>query len=147
MNGWLLDTILFKYLGPGSVRRSPSFQAWVAANAEPIFLSAVSVVEINARIQKAREADRAALQAWLKNLVTHYHDRIHPVDAEVAARAGALIKPCEISKGWLLCDALLAATAQIHGHGLLTERKSAFAPWTPIELWDPFEQGLPGKPG
>jgi predicted nucleic acid-binding protein len=48
-------------------------------------------------------------------------------------RAGVLSGP-------RLADRLLAATAQIHGHGLLTTRIDDFIPLqTGIELKDPFE--------
>jgi hypothetical protein len=33
-----------------------------------------------------------------------------------------------------LHDLLLVATAQIHGHGLLTKRDAVFGPWTEIEV-------------
>ena len=136
MSGWLLDTLLFKHLAPGEGGRKPSFREWVSANADSLFLSVISVVEIKARIQKVRatqEARAAALDAWLEGIVAHYGDRIYPVDAKVAMRAGVLSGP-------RLADLLLAATAQIHGHGLLTTRIDDFILLqTGIELIDPFE--------
>jgi hypothetical protein len=137
VSGWLLDTLLFKHLAPGEGGRKPSFREWVSANADSLFLSVISVVEIKASIQKVRathqEARAAALDAWLEGIVAHYGDRIYPVDAKVAMRAGVLSGP-------RLADLLLAATAQIHGHGLLTTRIDNFIPLqTGIELKDPFE--------
>jgi predicted nucleic acid-binding protein len=150
VSGWLLDTRLFKHLAPGEGFRKPSFRDWVSASAGPIFLSIISVVDINARIQKVhdtpQEPRRAELDAWLERIVAHYGDRIHPVDAEVAKLAGVLMNRSQALGGWRLSDPLLAATAKIHGHALVTERKSDFIPMkSGIELWDPFEQGLPGK--
>ena len=150
MTGWLLDTRLFKHLASGAGGRKPSFRDWVSANKDPIFLSMISVVDINASIQKVhdtpREPRRAALDAWLERIVAHYGDRIHPVDAGVAKLAGELMNRSQALGRWRLSDPLLAATARIHGHALVTERKSDFTPMkSGIELWDPFEQGLPGK--
>ena len=150
MSGWLLDTGLFKHLRPEGVGRKPSFRAWVSDSEEPIFLSMISVAEINASIQKVhdtpREPRKAALDAWLERIVAHYGDRIHPVDAQVAKLAGVLMNRSQALGGWRLSDPLLAATARIHGHALVTERKSDFIPMSSgIELWDPFEQGLLGK--
>ena len=63
-----------------------------------------------------------ALTKWLDALVTNFSDRIHPAGGEVYARAS------EIMRHWQRTDVrvryhdvLLAATAQIYGHGLLTE--------------------------
>jgi hypothetical protein len=53
----------------------------------PLFLSAASLVEIEAVIDRVRGRDtkRAeGLQAWLDGLVTTFSDRIHPIDIHVA---------------------------------------------------------------
>ena len=64
----------------------------------------------------------------------------------VVKLAGELMNRSQALGRWRLSDPLLAATARIHGHALVTERKSDFTPMkSGIELWDPFEQGLPGK--
>jgi predicted nucleic acid-binding protein len=62
--------------------------------------------------------------------------------------AGVLMNRSRALGGRNHSDLLLAATALIHGHALVTERKSDFIPMkSGIELWDPFEQGHPGKHG
>ena len=146
MSGWLLDPYLFKHLAAGASTRKPSFRDWVKDNAEPIFLSIISVVEIKARIQKVRDARHAAeLDDWLEGILAHYSGRIYPVDAEVAKRAGVLMykrSPALVGLGREVSDPLLAATAEIRGHSLLTQRMRDFTPWAKVELWDPFEQGL-----
>ena len=131
--------------------RKPSFRDWVRGNGEPIFLSIISVVEIKAYIEKVRDARRAdELNDWLEGIIANYNDRIYPVDAEVTRRAGALMNRRSQALGRTgrsLSDPLLAATAEIGGRSLLTERKRDFTPWAKIELWDPFEQGLRGERG
>ena len=90
MTTWLIDTALFKSLAPG---RSQGFRTWLEANDSPVFLSAASLVEIEAAIARvpAGQAQRAqALRKWLEDITTHFGDRIHPVDGKIAVRAGAL---------------------------------------------------------
>jgi len=62
--------------------------------------------------------------------VANFSDRIHPVDAQVVARTGVLMR---ISFR-RFHDALLVATAQVHGHGLLTLRAKHFERWARVTL-------------
>ena len=145
MNGRLLDTLLFRYLAMEGSDRAPSFRDWVSRNGGSIFLSTISVLEIKARIKGVGEARRvAAVDQWLKDIVDRHGDRILPVTTEVALHAGALINiRSQKSDRRSLFDPLLAATAEIHNLGLLTDRKDAFSPWAAkIEFCDPFELGL-----
>jgi hypothetical protein len=85
-----------------------------------LFLSAASLVEIEAVIERIRQRDakRAdALQAWLDGLIKTFWDRIHPVDVNVAIRAGRLLPHRQQSDDarHRFHDAVLTATAQIHG--------------------------------
>jgi predicted nucleic acid-binding protein len=126
LNTWLIDTALFKSLAPGAPKGA-TLRSWIETHA-PLVLSAASLVEIEAVIDRVRGRDtkRAeGLQAWFDGLVTTFSDRIHPIDIHVAVRAGSLLPyrqeglPCD-----RFYDVVLAATAQIHGHGLLTKRVS-----------------------
>jgi predicted nucleic acid-binding protein len=134
---WLIDTALFKALAPG---RAPSVRQWLETNEASIFLSVASVVELNAAIARMFESQkqrREAMRAWLDGLVSAYVDRIHPVDVQIALRAGALMPNLrDKPPRHRFHDATLVATAQIHGHGLLTRRDTTFGPWTevPIEI-------------
>jgi hypothetical protein len=59
-----------------------------------LFLSAASLVELKAAIDKVRGRDtkRAeALQAWLDGLIATFSDRIRPIDIHVAVRASRLL--------------------------------------------------------
>jgi len=67
-----------------------------------------------------------------------FNDRIHPVDINVAVRAGRLLPHCQAGPArHRFHDALLAATAQIHGHGLLTKRDAVFSSWTQVKVASP----------
>lgn len=138
MTTWLIDTALFKALAPGG---ATSVRDWLKTNEASIFLSAASLVELSAAIARTPESQnqrRKAMRAWLDGLVMKYADRIHPVDLQIAVRAGALMS--NLTAGpprHRFHDATLVATAQIHGHGLLTKREAIFGSWTklPIEIF------------
>jgi predicted nucleic acid-binding protein len=127
LDTWLIDTALFKSLAPGGPKGA-TLRSWIETHEDPLFLSAAFLVELKAVINKirGRETKRAeALQAWFDGLVTTFSDRIHPIDIHVAVRAGSLLPyRQEGLPRDRFYDVVLAATAQIHGHGLLTKRVS-----------------------
>ena len=93
MNTWLIDTALFRSLAPGA-SKGGSLRSWIETHDDPLFLSAASLVEIEAAIEKIshRDAKRGdALLQWLDGLVLTFSDRIHPIDVKVAIRAGRLL--------------------------------------------------------
>jgi hypothetical protein len=88
-----------------------------------------------------RERDNArisALRDWLDGLLSAFGDRIHPADAAIAVRAGRLLPFCNQGH---VChrfhDAVLVATAQACGHGLLSKRVTVFGAWTKVALPSP----------
>ena len=125
MESWLIDTALFESLAPG--RQTDSFRQWIETHEDPFFLSAASIRKIEAAIEKidASFGERVeALTKWLDALVTNFSDRIHPLDGEVYTRASEIMrhwKPVHVRIRYH--DVLLFATAQIYGHGLLTDRE------------------------
>lgn len=132
MTTWLIDTALFKALAPGG---ATSVGDWLKTNQASVFLSAASLVELSAAIARTPESQnqrRQAMRAWLDGLATAYADRIHPVDSHTAVRAGALMANLTSPLRHRFHDATLVATAQIHGHGLLTKREPIFGPWTKL---------------
>ena len=140
MTTWLIDTAMFKSLGSDAQKRS-SLRGWIETHENPLYLSAASLVELEAAVERirARRVDRAeALRKWLDGLVMTFRDRIHPVDIDVAIRAGRLLTHCHVGPArHRFHDALLVATAQIHGHGLLTKREAIFGSWTGVEVASP----------
>ena len=135
---WLIDTALFKSLAPAPSR---SLRKWIEAHEDPIFLSVASLVEIRGAIAKipVSRAQRAeALSKWLEDIVSRFGDRIHPIDNEIALLAGELLPQCHAGpfRHWFH-DALLVATARVHGHGLLTKREGVFGAWTKVKVASP----------
>jgi toxin FitB len=123
-----------------SARRT-SLRNWIETHEDPLFLSAASLVEFEAAIERirARHTKRAdALHNWLDGLVTTFSDRIQPVDVNVAVRPGRLLRYFQSGHArHRFHDAVLAATAQVHGHGLLTKRDAVFGAWTEVKVEPP----------
>jgi predicted nucleic acid-binding protein len=132
METWLVDTALLKMLS--STNSTRLLQHWCESNKASLFLSAASQTEIIAAIAKVptNQPERStALRRWFDELSLRFADRIHPIDSVIAKRAGVLslhVRDCHPRHR--LHDALLVATAQVHGHGLLTRRDGVFGSWT-----------------
>jgi predicted nucleic acid-binding protein len=125
LTDWLIDTPLFMHLAP-SYRRKPSFKDWIGVHGDQVYLSVVSIFDIAAAIDKNRRGDHAsALKEWLERLIERHSDRIYSVDPAVALRAGALAAQ-HIGTRAKPADFLLAATAQVHGLGLVTSDAGLF---------------------
>lgn len=105
---------------------------------DPTFLSAASLIEIQAAIARLAggQKQRAdVLRHWLDAIVSGFGDRIHPIDAKIALRAGSLLPHCQAGHAkHRFHDAVLVATAQVYSHGLLTKRDAVFGTWTGIEI-------------
>ena len=131
MESCLVDTVLFKSLGPAGAEES-SARELINTYGGPLFLSEASVVHLRVAIGRIfpKWPHRGDLDKWLDCIVADFSDRIHPVDAQVASRAGLLT----LNRSRRFHDALLVATAQVHGHGLLTLRGKHFEPWAKVTL-------------
>ena len=131
MSTWLLDTPLFNML---ATPKAKPLLEWCEANKPSLFISAASLTQIACGINKlsAYQSERAhAQRKWLDEIITRFADRIHPVDVAVAIRAGRVLP--SLTNGHprhRFHDALLVATAQLQGHGLITRRDGIFGPWT-----------------
>jgi predicted nucleic acid-binding protein len=139
LNTWLIDTPLFATLAPSS--QKPELRHWLGKHSEPVFLSTASLVEIEAAIERVPASQQlrlCALRDWLDGLTSAFSDRIHLVDAAVAVRAGELLSHCHTAlPRYRFHDVVLVATAQTHGHGLLTKREGVFGAWTNIVVAAP----------
>jgi predicted nucleic acid-binding protein len=131
MSTWLLDTPLFKML---ATPKAKPLLEWCEANDASLFISATSLTHVAQAISKlpGSQSQRASAQCnGLDEISRRFVDRIHSVDPTIATRAGALL--ASLTNGHprhRFHDALLVATAQIHGHGLVTRRDGIFGPWT-----------------
>lgn len=132
---YLLDTVVLSELRKR--RRDPRVVDWIGSVApSDLFLSAVTVGEIELGIEKQRSADpRFAedLARWLEITLSAYGDRVLPLDVNVARRWGRLAAKIG-NKG---LDLAIAATAIEHGLTVVTRNLSDFAP-TGAATLDPF---------
>ena len=132
---YLLDTNVVSEL-----RRPAPHKAvvlWVASiPAEQLFLSAVSVGEIQAGIEITREqnpARAAELQAWLEQIIASA--AVLPMDAAAFREWARLMHR---KSKTLTEDAMIAATAKIHGLTIVTRNVRDFR-GLGVQAFDPFK--------
>jgi predicted nucleic acid-binding protein len=127
---YLLDTnVVSELRKTNSDRADRLVTAWARGiAAESMFLSAISVLELERGtllMERRDPAQGAMLRSWMKNLVMpSFAGRILPVDTPVALRCAALHVPDPKSYR----DALIAATALVHGMTVVTRNVSDFEP-------------------
>jgi predicted nucleic acid-binding protein len=122
---WLLDTNVVSELR----RKRPSRKV------EPIYLSVVTIGEIQLGIEKIQDlkAERAIeLNGWLDVLAAQYN--VVDLDAAMWRLWAKLIHTQDRS---LYEDALIAATALIKGYCVVTRNVRNFARWD-AKVVDPF---------
>jgi toxin FitB len=115
---------------------------WMDAHSVVLFLSAVTIAEIEDGIVKMRRegATRKAteLAAWMETLVHLYDDRILAFDTPTARIAGALSDQArEQDQAPGFRHIIIAATGQRHGLTILSRNCKHFEPLG-IEVLDPF---------
>jgi len=138
---YLVDT---NVISAGAPSRLPAREliAWMDTHSDELFLSVVTIAEIEDGIAKAKRegATRKArdLTAWLETLLHLYTARILPFDLVTAQIAGAL---SDLARGQGqapgFADVIIAATAQRHGLTILTRNLRHFEPLG-IKVHDPF---------
>ena len=133
---WLLDTNVLSELRKHD-RCDPGVRAWFdGASADELFTSILVIGEIRRAVESIRSRDvpsALALDQWLARIGESFQDRVLPVDMHVAERWGRLEGPGPIPT----VDGLLAATALVHGHTLVT-RNVRDVERTGVAYLDPF---------
>lgn len=143
MTGYVLDTNIVSGFAPGKQLASPKIAAWFERQTDRLFLSVVSVIEIEAGICKLRRAGayRRAddLWQWFGRILSVYGDRVIPLDTDIGRTAGAMTDTVRAA-GYspALSDIAIAATAEVRGLTVLTRNTRHFAP-TGVPMLDPFE--------
>jgi predicted nucleic acid-binding protein len=125
---FLLDTsVLSEYTKP---RPNVALHHWLG-DVEPsaLFLSVITVFEVRVGVESMAEGKRKqAIARWLtEDVATAYGGRLLPISAEIADRAAKLVVAARM-KGWneLEMDALIAATALVHGFKVVTLNRKDF---------------------
>lgn len=125
---YLLDTNVVSELRKAKAGKAdPNVTAWaVGVPAASLFLSAITILELETGILQMERRDPvqgALLRAWLEgHVLPAFSARILPVDVLVAQRCAKLHVPDPRSDR----DALIAATALVHGLTVVTRNIADF---------------------
>ena len=134
---FLLDTNVLSELRRRH-RTDPKVAAWANdTHAADLFLSAITILEVEAgalMLARRDETQGAVLRAWIDDKVLPaFNGRILSVDTAVAQRCARLHTPDPRSER----DALVAATALVHGLKVVTRNVADFQPMG-VDLLNPW---------
>ena len=130
--GYLVDTNVLSATAPTKVRAA-TFADWLNQNSDRLYLTTITVAEIEDGIAKARRegATRKAvrLAEWLDAVLHLYDARVLPFDFAAARVAGRLWDRAR-SRGHApgFADVAIAAIAEANGLIVLTRNTKDFAP-------------------
>jgi toxin FitB len=136
----LLDTNVVSELRKVSAGRAdPNVAAWVAGvPSGQLFLSVITLHELEHGVLLAERSDPVSgvtLRRWLDESVARAFDgRFLPVDEAVARAAAAFHVPDPAS----FRDALIGATAMVHGLVMVTRNERDFERFAGIRLLNPW---------
>ena len=134
---WLIDTNIISEVRKG-LRCNPAVAAWWSSVEDrDLFLSTLTIGEIRKGVEavRIRDPDKArALEAWLQAIVQTFGPRILGVDAAVAESWGRISAIRSVP----VVDALLAATASVHGLVLVT-RNAIDVAGLGVRVLNPFD--------
>jgi toxin FitB len=137
MSGYLLDTNVLSILAPppGTQNAVTSwvarFRAWVREHDEQLFISTITLAEIQAgisQLERKRSVRRAAALAhWLGAILELYDSRMLPFTSSVALAAGRLLdRAIGAGADPGFEDAAIAATAAVHDLTVVTANARHF---------------------
>jgi predicted nucleic acid-binding protein len=137
---YVLDTNVVSELRkvrPGQA--DTNLTAWTESiDAANLFVSAITIMELELgvlSIERKSAAQGALLRSWLEqHVLPEFSQRTLPVDTAVAQRCARLHVPDKRGER----DALIAATALVHGMTVVTRNVADFKP-TGVPLINPWE--------
>lgn len=137
---YLLDTNVLSELRRGT-RADQGVRAWASAQVEAsLFISAITLLEMERGVLLIARRDHAQgerLSAWLHGqVVPRFRGHTLPIDAKVALKTASLHVPDPMPER----DALIAATALVHGLTMVTRNVADFER-TGVRLIDPWTPG------
>jgi hypothetical protein len=139
---YLVDTNVISAAAAPGRRLPPALVEWMDAHSASLFLSVVTVAEIEDGIAKSRrEGARrksSGLASWLETVLHLYGDRILVFDAPTARIAGAMADRAR-GQGHApgFADIIVAATARCHGLTILSRNLRHFEPLG-VAILNPF---------
>ncbi|HVS16581.1 MAG TPA: type II toxin-antitoxin system VapC family toxin [Thermoanaerobaculia bacterium] len=137
---FVLDTNVVSELRKARAgKANPALTQW-AEQVPPalMFLSVISLHELEHGVLLAERRDPARgaiLRRWLDvSVASAFADRFLPVDEPIARRAAVLHVPDPAP----FRDALIAATAQVHGMTVVTRNVNDFARFSDLAVLNPW---------
>ena len=143
---FVLDTdVVSELRKAGDGKADANVVAWVSSvDAATLYLSAVTLLELELGILRNLRRDTVQgtkLRTWMDRYVLpEFSDRILPLDQAVALRCAALHVPDPRADR----DAMIAATALVHGMTVVTRNLVDFEP-TGVRVMNPWDGGCGGK--
>lgn len=140
---FVLDTNVVSELRKPAGRIDGNVAAWATSVAPgALFLSAITLLELEIGVLQMERRDPvqgALLRTWFDgHLQPAFSGRVLPIDAQVALRCARLHVPDRRSER----DALIAATALVHGLTVVTRNVQDFQ-MTGVPLLDPWSSPSP----
>ncbi|CAD0354058.1 Toxin FitB [Xanthomonas hortorum pv. gardneri] len=138
---YVLDTNVLSELRKVSLGKADAnVAAWAErVDAADLFVSVITVMELELgvlSIERRDPAQGATLRSWLEqHLLPEFYGRTLPIDTAVAQRCARLHVPDKRGER----DALIAATALVHGMAVVTRNAADFRP-TGVTVVNPWEQ-------
>ena len=136
---FVLDTNVISELRKAkSGRADANVVSWAqTVSSSSLFISAITVLELETGILLVERKDPQqgdVLRSWLNtHVLPAFSERTLPVDVAVALRCAGLHVPDPRSDR----DALIAATALVHGMTVVTRNVADFSP-TGVDVVNPF---------
>jgi toxin FitB len=124
---YLIDTDLLSLLERKQV--PPKLANWIRNHESDIFLSVVSLAELQFGLNNAPAAHRASLAAWLNETRRRLAPATEELSEPVLVRWKELLTELKAKNRTMTCEnSLIAATALFHGHTVATHNKRHFEP-------------------
>jgi toxin FitB len=139
---YLLDTNVISEIGKVAEGKADTRVAAWQSQVDTVncFISAMTLMELEIGVLRMERRDAKQgmrLRQWLSDqVVSEFDGRVLPIDATVARRCATLHVPNPRPER----DALIAATALVHGMTVVTRNTTDFEP-TGVTLLNPWQYG------
>lgn len=137
---YVLDTNVLSELRKVSLGKvDANVAAWAErVDAADLFVSVITIMELELGVLSIERKDApqgAILRSWLEqHVLPEFSGRTLPIDTAVAQRCARLHVPDKRGER----DALIAATALVHGMAVVTRKAADFKP-TGVTIVNPWE--------
>ncbi len=134
---FLIDTNIISEVRKGDDGDPGVSTWWNSVSEDDLWLSALVLGEIRKGVELVRDRDEfkaEALEKWLAEVISSFHDRVLPIDTAIAEEWGRMSAIRSVS----VIDTLLAATAKVHGLTFVT-RNVAYVAELNVDVLNPFD--------